>query len=204
MTSRSGSICLAVLYRHFGRGIRRYSAVSFTVSRLGAFRNLERALPRCPLLLLLDCPADRAICDGYQWSSHASSSGMRLPLGWQTRSRQQQNRAHPEKVFRSRMNQQRPGDARRGFADACALFALPRIQVDWAFQKLDPPRRSARISVTLVSKEAIAPPSYEIKVTQQARKPRKSIIRRLHACIIFSFTHVIGWRVLRAQTITCN
>jgi hypothetical protein len=41
-------------------------------------------------------------------------------------------------------------------------------------------------------------PSYEIEVAKQARKPRKSRIRRPHAaCTIFSFTHVIGWLVLR-------
>ena len=39
----------------------------------------------------------------------------------------------------------------------------------------NPRRGSARISVTLVSKEAIAPPSYEIKVTEQARKPRERV-----------------------------
>jgi hypothetical protein len=33
---------------------------------------------------------------------------------------------------------------------------------------------SARIAVTLVSKEAIIRPSYEIEVAEQARKPRKS------------------------------
>ena len=58
MTLRSGSICLAVLYRHFGRGIRRYSAVSFTVSRLGAFRKSGARVAAMPLL---DCPADRAM-----------------------------------------------------------------------------------------------------------------------------------------------
>jgi hypothetical protein len=40
------------------------------------------------------------------------------------------------KALPERMNQQRPGNAKRWFAGACALCALPRIQVDWAFQKL--------------------------------------------------------------------
>ena len=40
------------------------------------------------------------------------------------------------KALPERMNQQRPGNAKRWFAGACALCALPRIQVDRAFQKL--------------------------------------------------------------------
>jgi hypothetical protein len=41
-----------------GRGIRRYLAVSFTVSRLGAFRKSGARVAAMPLL---DCPADRAM-----------------------------------------------------------------------------------------------------------------------------------------------
>jgi hypothetical protein len=40
------------------------------------------------------------------------------------------------KALPERMNQHRPGNAKRWFAGACALCALPRIQVDRAFQKL--------------------------------------------------------------------
>jgi hypothetical protein len=54
-------------------------------------------------------------------------------------------------------------------------------------------------SVGALSKEAILPASYEIKVAEQARKPRKTRIRRLHARITFSFTHLIGWRAPRTD-----